>query len=53
MLNEVYEDSTNASEFSSISMDSNSGKSTRSCNSREATLKRNSPGGVKARANLQ
>ena len=53
MLNEVYEDSTNASEFSSISMDSNSGKSTRSCNSRETTHKRSGHDVAKAITNLQ
>ena len=53
MMNEVEDSSTNVNASTPTSMDSNSGKSTRSCNSREATLKRNSPGGVKARANLQ
>ena len=53
MLNEVDEDSTNASAFSSISMDSNSGKSTRSRNSREATLKRSDRDAAKAITNLQ
>lgn len=52
MLNEVNEDSTNASAFSSISMDSNSGKSTRSFSNRKTTLKRSGCDAAKAITNL-